>query len=790
MKISVGNSRMDRHWNLQELSVDEFAERLSQTKRTAETVAQYKAMTKAQQDNIKDVGGFVAGELKGGRRKKDTVISRSAVTLDADYASMDLPNMIEMFFDFRCIIYSTHKHTPEKPRMRLIIPLLRDVTPDEYIAVARKVAEDIGMEYFDDTTYEPSRLMYWGSTSTDGEFYFKDINGELLNPDIILNRYKDWRNVSELPVSKRQQTIVHREIKKQADPLTKKGIVGAFCRTYTVSEAIDKFISDTYKPSAMPGRYDYAPADSSAGVVIYEDKFAYSHHATDPACGKLMNAFDVVRLHKFGELDSRVSEETESAKLPSYKAMQEFASEDTEVKAQLAKERKQQAQEDFNVIDDDNWQEKLTVDKNGSIKDSLSNIATIIRYDKNLKSIVYNQLKHTFDVIGELPWKQAKSGWSDADLANAKLYFERVYGIWSPTKFKDALLGVVSSERLYHPIKEYFSTLQWDGVERLDTLLIDYLGAEDTPYVRTVTRKTLVAAVARIYEPGIKFDTVLVLNGKQGMGKSTLFAKLGKQWFSDSLSISDMKDKSAAEKLQGYWILEISELTGIKKVDVEVVKSFVTRTDDKFRQSYGTVVESHPRSCIIVGSTNAEGGFLRDITGNRRFLPVNVYGNGKYKPWELEDVDQIWAEAIVRYHDGEKLYLEGELVLEAINKQQDAMESDDREGIIKEYLDTLLPEDWGKMDIYERRAFLGQSEFGRGEKKGTIVRDKFCLMEIWVELFGKERSTLKRTDAYELESIINKMGGWKRYDGNKTGKAKLPLYGTQRVFVRVADIKK
>lgn len=130
--------------------------------------------------------------------------------------------MIEMFFDFRCIIYSTHKHTAEKPRLRLIIPILREVTPDEYIAVSRKIAEEIGIEYFDDTTYEPSRLMYWASTSADGEFIFKDIEGNLLNPDLVLAKYKDWRNTAELPVSNRQQTIVQRDIKKQADPLEKK----------------------------------------------------------------------------------------------------------------------------------------------------------------------------------------------------------------------------------------------------------------------------------------------------------------------------------------------------------------------------------------------------------------------------------------------------------------------------------------------------------------------------------------------------------------------------------------
>jgi predicted P-loop ATPase len=164
------------------------------------------------------------------------------------------------------------------------------------------------------------------------------------------------------------------------------------------------------------------------------------------------------------------------------------------------------------------------------------------------------------DVVGETPWKQVKPGWGDADVACAKVYFERVYGIWSPTKFKDALLAVISAERVYHPIKEYFDTLSWDGEERIDRLLVDYLGAEDNAYTRAVTRKTLCAAVARVYEPGVKFDSILVLNGPQGIGKSTFFAKLGREWYSDSLTISDMRDKTAAEKLQGYWILELGEL--------------------------------------------------------------------------------------------------------------------------------------------------------------------------------------------------------------------------------------
>jgi len=782
--ISVGNSRMEKKWNGQEMELGEFINRIFHTTRTAETVSQYKKLSKAKQDDVKDVGGFVLGKLKGGRRKKDCVEYRSALTLDMDYATEDMADQIEMFQDFYCLIYSTHKHTPEAPRLRVIIPLSRNVSPDEYTAIGRKVAEDVGMEFFDDTTYEPSRLMYWPSTSSDGEFFSREIKGNILNADAVLFRYTDWRNSSEWPVSNRQQTIVKRTISKQADPLEKEGTVGAFCRTYSVEEAIDTFLPDVYKPSIMPGRYDYAPADSTAGVVIYEGKFVYSHHATDPGCGYLMNAFDMVRIHKFGELDKRADEDTDAVKLPSFKAMSEFAITDEKVKLMLAKEREQKAADDF-TSDEDNWQSRLDLDRQGKVKDTLSNIAAIVRWDEQLQAIVYNQLRSTVDVIGELPWKQVKSGWGDSDQACAKLYFERVYGIWSPTKFKDALLAVISSERLYHPIKNYLDGLVWDGTERIDTLLIDYLGAEDTNYVRAVSRKTMVAAVARIYEPGIKFDSILVLNGPQGVGKSTLFALLGKEWYSDSLSIADMKDKTAAEKLSGYWILELGELAGIKKVDVETVKSFISRTDDKYRQSYGINVESHPRSCIIVGSTNSESGFLRDVTGNRRFWPVHVTGRGKHHAWELREVDQIWAEAVVKYQLGEELYLKGNEAAEAYVQQQEAMESDDREGIVQDYLERLLPNAWDGMDLYQRRSFLGGSEFEGVNLEGTIRRNRVCMMEIWCECFGKERQNLKKTDSYELESILNKIGNWKKYTLNASGKMRIPGYGVQRAFVRV-----
>ncbi len=781
--IATGKSRKEMEWKNKEILWSELVKKFSATTRTRETYEEYKKLSKSDQDNIKDVGGFVGGSLKNGRRKADTVVNRQLITLDADFVKGDLWASVETILGCACTMYSTHKHSLESQRLRLVIPLSRAVTPDEYQAIARRVAGDLGIDFFDDTTYQPHRLMYWPSTSSDGEFVFKVLDEIWLNADEVLERYTDWRDSSFWPESSRSRFERKKIADKQGDPKEKAGVIGAFCRTYTVVDVIERFLSDIYTPCREDNRYTYANGSTTGGLIIYENgDFAYSHHGTDPVSGKLCNAFDLLRIHKFGELDKETMESTPAVKMPSYKAMIDFVMKDGEVKRKIIEERIAEAEEDFKGEED--WQEKLSIAKSGQIKDDLHNLVLIIQNDDNLKGIAYNQHRDGIDVKGNLPWKQIKGGWNDSDMSALKVYFDKTYGVWSPTKLKEALIAV-AAERAYHPIKEYLNELpEWDGVERLDTLLIDYLGAEDNEYSRAVIRKTLVAAVDRIYEPGTKFDSVLILNGPQGIGKSTFFSRLGTKWFSDSLTITDMRDKAAAEKLQGYWLLELGELAGIKKTDVETVKSFVSRTDDKYRASYGVNVESHPRQCVIVGSTNSESGFLRDITGNRRFWPVRVSGNSVKKAWELKDIDQIWAEALCVYRQGEDLFLKGDEAQIAISEQANAMETDDREGLVREYLEKLLPENWSSMDLYERRSFLNGDDFGSSET-GTVKRNLVCPMEIWCECFGKDSANLKKADSYEITAIMARIENWKPYDGTKSGTTRFPIYNKQRAFMRV-----
>ena len=779
--ISTGNTRHDKYWKKQTVTWDEFVKKLSRTTYTRETQDEFRHMKKKQQDNIKDVGGYIAAELKDGRRLNENIKSKTMLSLDVDYAKSADEYIADtkLKFKYASCTHSTHSHASDKPRLRTVAPFSRPVSADEYQAISRMVAFEIGMEYFDEASFKPSQFMYWPSTPSDGEYVFEEIKGPFLDPDVILAKYDNWKDISSWPGSSRQTDTAQRERKKQQDPLLKSGLIGAFCRSYTIREAIETFLSEVYEPSAASDRYDYIPADSSAGVWIEDDKFSFSHHSTDPAYGMMLNAFDLVRIHHFRNLDEKSPEDMPTSKLPSYKAMMEFASKDEKVKLLLLQERQARAMEDFGEEND--WQKRLEYESRSTVlKNNLHNITLILQNDPNLQALVFNQQLDGMEIKGSVPWNHPSKYWRDADDAQLISYIDSNYGTFSQRNYQIAV-AKVTDDRSYHPIREYLDSLpEWDKVPRVDTLLIDYLGADDNKYVRAVTRKTLCAAISRVQNPGCKFDSMLVLNGPQGVGKSTLISKLAGEWFSDSLNLGDTKDKTAAEKLQGYWILEIGELAGLRKAEVETLRSFLSRQNDIYRAAFGKRATPHQRQCIFFGTTNAESGYLRDTTGNRRFWPVKTPGGGSKHSWQIatEEIQQIWAEALVYVKAGEKLYLDDSMEQLAKAEQREAMESDEREGLVREYLDTLLPDDWDQMDLFGRRNFLSGNEFGATPRSGTIHRSSVCNMEIWCECFGKDRANLGRADSNTLAAILTKLG-WVRQDK----KERTALYGPQYIFV-------
>ena len=769
--VAFGENRKAKKWNNGTITWDELRERLRTPLRTAETQEEYHHMKSAGRSAAKDKGGFVAGTLRDGLRRAANVESRSMLTLDVDNASKTFLEEYETLSPYQTFIYSTHSHTPEVPRLRLVIPLTRDINADEYQAITRLFASEHGINQFDLCSFIPSQLMFWPTASRDGEYVFVEVEGKPLDPDLFLTRYPSWKDPTSLPTTIKERPLHEKAGSKVEDPLTKKGIVGTFCRTFSISEAIEKFLSDIYEP-AGENRYHLIGSVSGPGLIIFNDKFAYSNHATDPAYHQECNAFDLVKVHKFPDEEEKRS----------FKAMSEWATSQPEVAKALLSERQEAAKEDFSISDegDDTWKASLTLDRNGNVQNTLHNLGLIIQNDPYLQSIVFNELADCMEIKGEVPWRRDTNKlWRDADDAQLIWYVDQNYGVFSSRNYEVAVTKI-ADDRSYHPIKDYLESLpEWDGVKRAETLLIDYLGAADNEYVRAVTRKTLCAAVKRIYEPGTKFDNMLVLNGPQGIGKSTIISKLAMEWFSDSLSLSDMNDgKTAPEKLQGYWLQEIGEMAGMKKADIDKVKSFVSRNDDKYRPAFGRRVTPHPRQCVFFGTTNAENGFLRDVTGNRRYWVVTTPGSEEKHPWDLEqkDVDQIWAEVLVLVKQGEQLTLPVMLDETAKQVQAEAMESDEREGLIRLYLSTKLPSNWNDMDLYSRREYL------RGEdpsmREGTVERTQVSNMEIWCECFGQPRETLRNNETYAIRAMMSRIEGWER-----TGQlVKMKLYGPQRVY--------
>ncbi|MEA4870893.1 MAG: virulence-associated E family protein [Christensenella sp.] len=774
LPIAYGNSCFAKTWSNKTITFDELCVRMEQTIRTTESVEEYQKLAKTERDRIKDKGGFVGGQLRDNRRKRENVACRSMLTLDCDHADVGFIVRFIAGCKHAACIYTTHGHTPEAPRVRVLVPMSRDVTPDEFVAISRYFADEWGIDQFDECSYRPHQLMYWPTTPANGEYLCKRVEGAWLDPDAYLARYPNWKDCSLLPTSSRESAVRESSRKPQEDPLAKEGVIGAFCRTYGVEAAIATFLSDVYEPSLVDGRYDYIAADSSAGVVIYDDKFVYSHHATDPACGKLLNAFDLVRMHKFADDDDKKS----------FAAMMDFASKDDQVKLLMTQERVADASQEFDELED--WRKQLKyMTRSSVLENSVWNLNLILNNDPDFAGFAYNELANRIQVTGDLPWERPEGNlfWRDADTAQLKSLIDARYLPFS-SRNHDVAFMKAADDRHFHPIRDYLDALPtWDGVTRVEDLFITYLKADNTTYVRAVTRKTFAAAVARIYRPGVKFDCVPVLDGEQGIGKSSIVKDLvTPEYYSESLSLTDMDDKSGAEKLQGFWVVEIGELAGMKKADIEKVKSFLSTSDDKYRPSYGRTVESHPRQCVIIATVNGERGYLRDITGNRRFWIIKLHQQKQKQKWRFDQLfrDQFWAEAKAIYDSGETLYLEGDLLDAAEEAQRGAMEVDERIGMVEEYLTALLPENWDRMDIYSRREYLSDTNSPL-VTKGTIKRSSVSNAEIWCECFGRSLQDLKPTDSYAIAALMTQVPGWER---TKTT-LRQPIYGKQRLYTRI-----
>ena len=792
LDLATGHSRTSKKWRNRHWQWSELLERCSETQRTNETAAEYAKMSREEQSNVKDVGGFVGGYLSGGVRKNANVLHRSVATLDIDYGTLNVWDDFCMAFDFAAMLYSTHKHSDETPRYRLVFPLSRPVTPAEYEPLCRKIAAEIGIDLFDDTTYELPRLFYWPSTSRDAEYVFEYQDGYACNVDKILSQYVDYRDASAWPMSSREGDVIAREITKAGDPTEKPGVIGAFCRAYTIEDVIEQFLSDYYEPTSVEGRYTYKHGSVSGGLVCYEGKYAYSHHDTDPASRQLCNAFDLCRLHLYGGRDEG-SRAVDITRKPSYAAMVEMASQDRNVKLILARDMQATADEDFadvEVAEDysDEWKADLEYSKSGKLQPTIANIILILENDPALKGHIVHDLFAGFDgVVGGLPWNKNAVQWTDQDDANLRVWLEKHYGLTGKEKIADALTAVLTRHS-YHPIRDYLNGLTWDGKPRLERLIIDYIGAEDTELNRVMTRKHFTAAVTRVFKPGCKYDYCLVMTGPEGAGKSTLLNKLGGQWFNDSITTTEGKE--GMDQLRRAWIVEMGELASIKRSDVESIKAYLSKRVDIYRAAYARRAAEHPRQCIFCGTTN-ETLFLKGDNGNRRFWVIPVDPTlRRHSDWQAaidRDRDQLWAEAVHYHKAGERLYLDARL--EAQAKQRQAEFNDDHddpmEDMLHSFLEAKLPVDWDTYDLQRRRAWWRNPD--PLDAVGTVERRRVSPAEFICERLGRDMSDKEfKYLARRINKLIKALPNWKRVS---TTRHCLTLYGVQRGFRRAVEVE-
>lgn len=664
--ISIGDSRRSTDWRPMRLTWQQFCAKFRTPARTAETSEGYKAMSRDEKANAKDVGGFVGGAVEGGNRKGGSVAERQLLALDADYGNSDIWDNWGLMVGGAALLHSTHSHTPEKPRLRILIPLARPVTAEEYEPVGRRIAQWLGIEAFDDTTYEPSRLMYWPSCPADGEYIFKYADGDWLDPDMVLDTYTDWRNMAEWPRSSRQQKLIRKMGEKQGDPLTKPGVVGAFNRAYKITDAIVKFLPETYVPAGA-GRWTFTGGSTVGGAVIYDDDtFLYSHHDHDPVSGRLCNAYDLVRLHLYGAQDEGSDETLD--KLPSTLAMRVLCSQDEAVRAELAEAIKRDPSEVFDVGDDlqrfldDNTEQGITalfVDQYGHH----------LRYAKAFGWLCWDGTKWVVDAEAEanmLVMKFADELYSQAHVAmaaatdkparaRAEAFYKAVCRLRSAAGIRN-LLKVASSIRNEVRPEDYDAD-PWllntpGGIVDLRTgevtphsykgnctkitacpvdfhaktdmwaAFLDHITGGDVEFARYLQLLAGMAAVGEVYEEGL-----VICYGPGGNGKSTFFGAL-RQVLGDYarginadvlVSTRGNTDQSYVAALRGVRLAILGETEEGAHMSVAQMKRLTSRDKISARALYKDPIEFTPTHTIIMHTnhlprlSSMDGGTKRRI---------------------------------------------------------------------------------------------------------------------------------------------------------------------------------
>lgn len=765
--ILTAANRDSLHWTPGKVTWGELAEWMESPADT-KTCGNYILGTMAETTTEHKRRGQPAVPCTGMHRTKLAMRTRGAVTLDVDYPEPGFLADAAVALGHAAIIHTTFSSSPEHPRYRVIVPLDRPVAPDEYHAAAGALMQALGEKQFDAGSTQAERYMFKPSEQEPGFFRFLVLPGAPASADTLLADFQT--DLSELPAPKPSRN--------KRDPFAIEGTIGAFNRAYA---DLDKVIAEyqlPYEPSGGTDRYHLVGASAAAGMGEVTPGLYFSHHSNDPAYGQTCSAFDLVRLHQFGYLDEEAAPGTPVNRLPSSKAMLETASTDLNVVRELVGAAfDDELDESAGAAGSTNWRMELKLEPStGKPKDEIHNWDLIADNDPAFQVVYYNELSMAIEISADLPWRSRDKGaeFRAGDRSQLALHVERQYHIRPGRSYLDDLVNDRAMPRRRNPVREYLDGLKWDGTPRVETCIpVEQV----TPYTRLVTRKAMVAAVARMLDPGCKWDHMLILHGSEGLGKSHLVDRLSRGY---SANLGRIGDKDTLIVMQRSWIMTADEGTSLKKSDWDAQKEFITRRDDIFRMPYERESAVHPRHCVIWGTTNDEV-FLRRQEGNRRFHILRC-AKVDFDTLTDEYVDQVWAEAKALYLAGERLWMD-ETEEEMARRERDGFtEEDAAAGMVEAYLDTLVPEDWDTMTPESRQLWLLNAEDGLGPK-GSVRQTRVCSLQLWVEALGRRRGDHKRGDLIELADIMRTMPGWRSVPGTR----RLPGYGPQKVFERIPE---
>lgn len=867
--------------------------------RTAETVKQFDKLSQDEQHELKAIDGYIMGaRMKDGVRRRANVQPRDMVSFDYDHMDEAFVSRMKLgalwCSDKEFFVHTTRRHRKGSPRIRMFVPLARPVSADEYGPISRILAyliedQENPMPLVDYVSFRPAQLMYKPTASKDGEYWTYHNTGDLVDPDDLRAWFQetvgDPDDYAVLP-----RTIQEGDLRKAADkaedPTTKRGPVGDWCRAYDVIEVIDKFLSDKYARAddhSNKPRYSYLLGTSSSGAVVEDDGlFLYSHHGSDPCAEMLVNAFDLVRIHMFGDLDENEPKETPANKMPSYKAMVEFAREDEGFRqSQLAsrydiaamfedvvdedgdssvytEDDDSSSEEDaagsiadkFDDLDEDaamdaavrrllgsgagspadnpkkpkrkkappsdEWFPLLTQDKEGGIASTMPNAAIIVHNDPRMfGAIAFNEFSKQIvsrrsilsklDFVVPMVVGDTENGdpWQDFNDVTIRSLLEapngegkRGYGMKVSDRDLTAAISLASRRNAFHPIRDMLNDAAdtyGPDVELLETVFIRYLGVEDNAYHRETAKLVLVASVARIFEPGHKFDFAPILQGATGIRKSSFIKVLYGSHYFGEIDCNLADTQAVAELIAGVWGGELSELAGFHKADHNSAKSFMRRTKDKVRMAYDRRVSVFDRQMIVWGSTN-DKKYLKDPTGNRSYWPILVEATEIDTDSLAENRLRIWGAAVHLYREmrEEKPKAAGDLPLylrdkrsqqEALRLQEEARTEELHEiwaEKIGDWLDEpiTLREFYNELNLSPDEKFEDDNEISPDDV--LVLRCAFHRDQAVALALKKDRGIGDYQTAQNIGRAIPEVKGWSQMKANYKGKAKIRIRGVQK----------